>query len=154
MNCPFCDSTQVLVVNSRPTKNNTQIWRRRKCFDCHKLFTTYENIDLSYLFVIKKSGRRQRYNHAKLFSSIYHAAIGEKKVDRGDMGDLAKRITDEIEKEILLLKKKNIKSSEIFDISVKILKKKYYGTFLRYLAYFKKLDSKTGNKREIKRYLS
>lgn len=153
MNCPFCDSTQVFVINSRPTKNNTQIWRRRQCSGCQKLFTTYENIDLSYLVVVKKSGRKQRYNRAKLFSGIYHAAIGEKKVDRGDMGDLAEKVTKEIEKEILLLKKKKIKTSEIFNISARILRKKYYGTFLRYLAYFKKLDSKTENKREIKKYL-
>ncbi|HUV43149.1 MAG TPA: ATP cone domain-containing protein [Patescibacteria group bacterium] len=138
MNCPFCRSSQVFVTNSRPTKGNTQIWRRRKCSNCKKLFTTYENIDLSYLIVIKKSGRRQRYDRAKLYSSIYHAAIQEKGSDRGETGNLAEEITKDVETEILSLKRKRIKTSEIFNIVFDILKKKHLSTSLRYLAYFQK----------------
>jgi transcriptional repressor NrdR len=140
MNCPYCNSSQIIVANSRSTRGNTQIWRRRKCLSCHKLFTTYENIDLSYLVVIKKSGKRERYNRAKLFSSIYHAAVFEKNVDRGESGSLTEEITKEVEKEILLLKKKKIKSSEIFEITLKNLKKENFNIYLRYVSYFQKVS--------------
>lgn len=143
MNCPFCGSSQIFVVNSRPTRGNTQIWRRKKCLGCQKLFTTYESIDLSYLIVIKKSDKRERYNRAKLYSSIYHAAIYGKNVDRGEIGSLAEEITKEVEKAILSLKRKRIKTAEIFKITLGILKKKDFNIFLRYLSYFQKLNGKS-----------
>lgn len=139
MNCPFCQSSQIIVVNSRSTKKNTQIWRRRKCQTCGLLFTTYENIDLSYLVVIKKSGEKERYSRAKLFSSVYHAAVFEKRVDRGDAGTLAEKIIQEVEREILVLKRKRISSLEIFKLTCSILKKENYNVYLRYFSYFQKV---------------
>lgn len=135
MRCPFCQSDVIFVVNSRPTANESQIWRRRKCSKCGEQFTTYEKINLSYLKVIKRSGAVRVYSRAKLFSGIYHSSIEGKHKDRGEMGELSEKLTQEVEKRIMLLKKKRIETAIIGDIVLSVLKKHSQEIFLHYLAY-------------------
>lgn len=135
MQCPFCNSDQLIVTNSRPTGRSTQIWRRRKCQKCGEFFTTYEGIDLSYLMVIKKSGRIQKYNRAKLFTAIYHSAMETKNADRGDMAKFAEEVTSEIEKDIIQLRERKILTSVIIDLVLRNIHKKSSAVFLRFLAY-------------------
>ncbi len=135
MDCPFCGSSQIKVSNSRSTAGGLQIWRRRKCVKCGNAFTSYETMYLSYLIVVKKSGRHQKFSRAKLYSGIYNSFLDKKGVDRGDMARLAEEITDEIEKKIIKLKRKKINSSEIENEVLKILAKKAPDAFLRFLAY-------------------
>lgn len=142
MHCPFCGSTQIMVTNSRPTIGNSQIWRRRKCSTCGGIFTTYERINLSHLVVVKKSGRREKFRHAKLYSGIYHSSIDKKNFDRGEMSEFSEGITSQVEQEIIKRKKKEIKSTEITEIVLKILRKKAPEVFLRFLAYREGEDRK------------
>lgn len=148
MHCPFCDSSQIMVVNSRPTAGGLQIWRRRKCAKCNNAFTSYERIDLSHLIVVKKSGRHQKFSRAKLYSGIYNSFLDRKGVDRGDVAWLAEEITDGVEREILGLGRKKISSSEIEEVVSKILGKKAPDAFLRFLAY-----REGGNSRKLKSFL-
>lgn len=143
MKCPFCDSDQLIVTNSRPTKGEMEIWRRRKCLHCGGLITTHEKIDLSYIVVIKRSGKRVKFNRAKLYSGIYQAVSATKNIDRGTAGDISEKITREIEKEIVALKVKEISSENILNISADILKNNYPDSCLRYIAYFSKNVSPT-----------
>ncbi len=115
MRCPFCGCEQTNVKNSRATGNCTQVWRRRVCTVCKEIFSTYENIKLSYLKVEKKDNSIVRYSRAKLYSSIYHCAVGSRRTDRGAMGELAERVTQLFEKDLVIHKVKIIKSSEIIN---------------------------------------
>lgn len=146
MICPFCSSTQLMVTNSRPTRGNLQIWRRRKCLDCGEIFTTYERMNLSHLKVVKKSGKVQKYNRAKLLSGIYHSSIDRKDLDRGDTSVFAEEVTNLVEREIFKLKKKRIPSGIITDIVLKTLRKKSPDTFLRFVAYREGNDTKQMDK--------
>lgn len=150
MECPFCHKQQTFVVNTRTTSKNSQIWRRRRCEACKKVFTTHEKVDLSHLIVIKSSGKAEKFSHAKLYSGIYGATIGSKTPNREFVVD---KITNEVEREILYLNSKRVKSSEIGDIVLKKLKKRNISTFMRFLTYHKKLKSVAQTKREIKKYL-
>lgn len=143
MKCPFCDSDQLIVTNSRPTKGEMVIWRRRKCLHCGGLLTTHEKIDLSYIVVIKRSGKRVKFNRAKLYSGIYQAVSATKKIDRGTAGDISEKLTQLIEKEIVGLRVKELSSEEIFNISTNVLKNDYPDSCLRYIAYFSKNVSPT-----------
>lgn len=138
MKCPFCDSDQLIVTNSRPTKGELEIWRRRKCLHCGGLITTHEKIDLSYITVIKRSGKRVKYNRAKLYSGIYHAVSATKKLDRGTAGDISEKLMQIIEKKLVGLKVKDISTENIFKITTQVLKESYPDSYLRYLAYFSK----------------
>lgn len=152
MDCPFCGGEQIFVVNSRPNVRIGQIWRRRKCGDCGGIFTTYEKVNLTHLFVIKRSGKTQKYSRAKLYSSIYHSAIDIKHADRGEMGKLTDRLTNEIERKIILLKRKKVMSEEIMELVLDTLVKGNWDIFLRFLAYREGKD-KNRAKKILKKYL-
>lgn len=141
----------MMVANSRSTAERSQIWRRRRCLACKSVFTTYERVDLSHLVVVKKSGRRERFKRAKLFSGIYHSSIRKKNSDRGEMSEFAQTITNLAEEKIIHLRKKEISSQEITEIVLRLLKKKDPGVFLQFLAYREGSDRKRVN-RFIRKY--
>ena len=58
MKCPFCDSPDTKVIDSRPTEEGHAIRRRRGCDRCNKRFTTYEKVEETILMVVKKDNRR------------------------------------------------------------------------------------------------
>lgn len=148
MFCPYCKSDLLKTKNTRPTKSFTQTWRRRECLDCGNIFTTYETLDLSYLKIEKRSMKIQRYNRAKLFTSIYHTTIDTRKADRGEMGVKAELWTKEVENKLVSLKRSVLKSTEVLEVVFEVLQKRSFECFLRYLAY-----KEQGEPKRIKGYL-
>ena len=73
MRCQYCNCTESKVIDSRPTDDFNSIRRRRECTNCGKRFTTYEKIELSPLFVVKKDGRRELFDSQKIKAGILHA---------------------------------------------------------------------------------
>jgi transcriptional repressor NrdR len=73
MKCPICGHGQDKVVDSRSTKDDTAVRRRRECLGCGKRFTTYEYIENTPLMVIKKDGRREPFRRTKLKAGILRA---------------------------------------------------------------------------------
>ena len=73
MTCPSCErSTRVL--ESRQADAGTAIRRRRECPACGGRFTTYERREPDPLYVIKRDGERQRFDHTKLRAALLRAA--------------------------------------------------------------------------------
>ncbi len=68
--CPICGYTKSIVVDSRPTEENSSIRRRRECLSCQKRFTTYEVVESLPLIVIKKDGTREMFDKSKLLAGI------------------------------------------------------------------------------------
>ena len=147
MKCPFCRQATTDVFNSRPTRFGTQIWRRRRCLSCKESFTTYEAIDLHFLKVIKKTGKKQRYSRAKLYSGIYGAFLAIPAKETTVDG-----VTDTIEAKILDTKQREITSEAIARIVLTTLKHFNTTAFLRYLAYQTDLANDAQLKRELKKY--
>lgn len=147
MKCPFCRETTTDVFNTRSTRFGTQIWRRRKCLSCHESFTTYEAPDLGFLEIIKKSGHKQRYSRAKLYSGIYGAFLAIPAKETAVDG-----LTDTIEANLLDTKQRQVKSSDIARIVLVTLKRYNTAAFLRYLAYQTDLANDAQLKRELKKY--
>ncbi len=73
MKCPYCGFTQDRVVDSRESKEADSIRRRRECERCNKRFTTYERIDEIPYMVVKKDGRREKFDRQKVLSGLLHA---------------------------------------------------------------------------------
>jgi len=70
MRCPYCQSADTQVKDSRPAEDGSSIRRRRVCPDCGGRFTTFERVQLRDLVVIKKSGRRVPFDRDKLARSM------------------------------------------------------------------------------------
>ena len=73
MKCPYCAHLGDKVVDSRESKEGEVIRRRRECLDCGKRFTSYERIDEIPYMVVKKDGRRERFERQKLVAGLLKA---------------------------------------------------------------------------------
>jgi transcriptional repressor NrdR len=86
MRCPFCAHEDSQVKDSRPSEDGAAIRRRRQCEACGARFTTFERVQLRELTVVKKDGKREPFDRAKLERAIGHACrkrdIPSEKIDR------------------------------------------------------------------------
>ena len=73
MKCPFCGFEQDKVVDSRESKEGEAIRRRRECLRCEKRYTTYERIDEIPYMVVKKDGRREKFERQKVLNGLLRA---------------------------------------------------------------------------------
>lgn len=73
MKCPFCSNIEDKVVDSRETRESESIRRRRECLKCGRRFTTYERIDEIPYMVVKKDGRRERFDRQKVLAGLLRA---------------------------------------------------------------------------------
>ena len=73
MKCPYCGLSKHKVVDSRDSRDGTAIRRRRECLDCGRRMTTYEQVELTPLMVVKKDGSRERFDRAKLMDGLLRA---------------------------------------------------------------------------------
>ncbi len=73
MKCPFCGHIEDKVVDSREAKIGDTIRRRRECEECGRRFTTYERIDEIPYMVVKKDGRREKFDRQKVLAGLLKA---------------------------------------------------------------------------------
>ena len=73
MKCPYCGFGQDRVVDSRESKEADSIRRRRECEKCNRRFTTYERIDEIPYMMVKKDGRRERFDRQKILNGLLRA---------------------------------------------------------------------------------
>lgn len=73
MKCPYCANLGDKVVDSRESREGEVIRRRRECLDCGRRFTSYERIDEIPYMVVKKDGRRERFERQKLVAGLLKA---------------------------------------------------------------------------------
>ncbi len=92
MTCPFCAHREDKVIDSRESKEGDVIRRRRECLACARRFTTYERSDEIPYMVVKKDGRREKFDRQKVLGGLLRAC--EKRPV--GMGRLAE-IVDEVE---------------------------------------------------------
>ena len=74
MLCPFCGNKEDKVIDSRESREGEIIRRRRECLGCAKRFTTYEKIDEIPYMVVKKDGRREKFDRQKVLSGLLKAS--------------------------------------------------------------------------------
>ncbi len=73
MKCPFCSRLDDKVIDSREGRTGELIRRRRQCLRCKRRFTTYERIDEIPYMVVKKDGRREKFDRQKLLQGLLKA---------------------------------------------------------------------------------
>jgi transcriptional repressor NrdR len=110
MRCPFCSAIEDKVVDTRPSDNEQVIRRRRECIACGRRFTTYERIDEVLPMVVKKDGRREPFDRAKIFSGLKKACS-----KRPVPVEVIERAVDNIERSLEEEGQKEIPSTRIGD---------------------------------------
>jgi len=95
MKCPSCGSNGDRVIDSRPVRGNTAVRRRRQCERCGARFTTYEAVFVEPVVVIKKDGRREPFDRAKLFAGI-EKACQKRPIPREQLDQIVGNIETEL----------------------------------------------------------
>jgi len=97
MRCPFCGTYEDKVIETRVSKDGTEIRRRRECEGegCGRRYTTYERIEESMPLVIKNDGRREPFDRTKIEHGIL-AAVAKRPVSRDQVSALALEVEREL----------------------------------------------------------
>ena len=132
MKCPFCGSIRDKVIDSRSTKDDCEIRRRRECEECGGRFTTYERIEEIMPVVKKKNGEREPCDRNKikkgLMISCQKRPVSAETIDQ---------MIDKIEKELQSYEKKEVETSVIGDIVMNVLKEVDKVAFIRFASVYK-----------------
>ena len=94
MKCPMCGSEDSKVTDSRPSENSS-IRRRRECNECKHRFTTYEFIEKTPLFVIKKDGSKEVFDRQKILLGLVKSCY-KRPVTPDQLDQIAKDIESEL----------------------------------------------------------
>ncbi len=91
MTCPFCGHLEDKVIDSRESREGDVIRRRRQCLKCERRFTTYERIDEIPYMVVKKDGRREKFERQKVLAGLLKACE-KRPVSMGKLADIVDRV--------------------------------------------------------------
>jgi len=111
MNCPFCGFKEDRVIDSRESKEGDVIRRRRECLQCGRRFTTYERIDEVPYMVVKKDGRREKFERQKVLNGLLKACE-KRPVPMSKLAELV----DEVEAVLADKPDREISTSEIGEL--------------------------------------
>ena len=142
MNCPYCGNEESKVIDSRDA--NEGIRRRRQCLQCGSRFTTYERVQVTSLFVIKKDKRREEFNKNKLVMGIRKAC--EKRPLPADTPDI---LADDIEAELIKQNRMEITSKDIGDMVMQRLKIIDQIAYIRFASIYREFADITMLKEEV-----
>src|SRR6056297_2924946 len=116
MKCPYCSSTDPVVTDKRDSPSGTR--RRRECRKCKKRYTTYEKIERTDLYIIKKDKRREKFSREKLEKGI-EKSFEKRPVPREKIIQLI----DEIEAKLWKRGQREIKSTLIGNLVARKIRK-------------------------------
>ena len=138
MNCPACGNSDSKVIDSRPS-DKASIRRRRECLGCGKRFTTYEIIEATPLFVIKKDGSKEIFDPNKISAGIRRACY-----KRPVTEEQISTLVNEIENEIVNSLRDDVPTAELGDMVMDKLRKIDEVSYVRFASVyreFKDIDS-------------
>ena len=131
MKCPFCGFGNDKVVDSRESKEGESIRRRRECLKCEKRFTTYERIDEIPYMVVKKDGRREKFDRQKVLAGLLRACE-KRPVAIGKL----EQIVNESEAYVVDSPERERKTSEIGEVIMNRLRRLDKVAYVRFASVY------------------
>ncbi|MEZ4520390.1 MAG: transcriptional regulator NrdR [Thermomicrobiales bacterium] len=144
MRCPFCGSTNTRVVDSRDVRDGESVRRRRECTACSRRFTTYENVEQRELIVVKRDGRREKFDPRKLREKL-HVALTKRPVPTTEVD----RIVRETEAELLDLNQPEVTSTDIGEIALGKLRELDQVAYIRFASVYREFRDLDDWRREM-----
>lgn len=132
MKCPFCGNVEDKVIDSRSSKEGDVIRRRRECLKCVRRFTSYERVDDVLPLIVKKDGRRETFDRAKVIQGLKKAC--EK---RPISIEVLEGISDSIERKLIGAGTKEIPSAWIGEEIMSSLKETDKVAYVRFASVYR-----------------
>jgi transcriptional repressor NrdR len=148
MKCPICYYPDTKVVDSRVASDGLSIRRRRECLKCSFRFSTYEEMELLDLVIVKRDGRRESYSREKLVGGLKKSC--EK---RPITEDLFKKLVHSTERDLQRLKKTEITSKQIGQAVMKNLKKLDPVAYIRYASVYESFKDAQEFRKELNKLI-
>ncbi|MCX5806665.1 MAG: transcriptional regulator NrdR [Proteobacteria bacterium] len=132
MKCPFCDSVESKVLDSRVSKEMDAIRRRRECLSCGKRFTTAERLEEGLPLVIKKDGRREVFDRTKILNGL-KKACEKRPISIANI----EKIVSRIEYNLLEGGERETRGAEIGEMVMEELKKLDEVAYVRFASVYR-----------------
>ena len=146
MTCPFCGHIEDRVIDSRESREGDSIRRRRQCVKCEKRFTTYERIDEVPYMVIKKDGRREKFDRSKVLNGLMRACE-KRPISMVKLSDLVSqvevRVTESPDREIT--------TSEVGEFLMEALRALDKIAYVRFASVYRDFQDERAFLNELKR---
>jgi transcriptional repressor NrdR len=130
MNCPFCAHADTKVTDSRPEQDG--IRRRRECLACGQRFTTLERVELGGVVLLKKDGRRESFDRAKIVSGV-RKACEKRPIPSGAVEALA----GEVEQAVFALNRAEVPSNVVGELVMERLKALDHIAYIRFASVYR-----------------
>ncbi len=144
MKCPYCQTRDSRVIDSREVVGGESIRRRRECVVCARRFTTYERVELAGLVVVKKDGRRQEFDPAKLRQKL-RIALTKRPVGESEI----EAIVQNVEAELHAMGTSEIPSSAIGESALRQLKELDQVGYIRFASVYREFADLEDLRREM-----
>ena len=131
MKCPFCSHLDDKVIDSREARTGDLIRRRRECLKCGRRFTTYERIDEIPYMVIKKDGRRERFDRQKILHGLLKSCE-KRPVPTAKLESMV----DEVERAVQEAKERELTTQELGELLMVRLKKLDKVAYVRFASVY------------------
>lgn len=145
MKCPYCNFLETKVLETRETEEDVTR-RRRECLKCTKRFTTYEQIELINIMILKKDGSREIFNRQKIIKAMQMASqkrpISEEQIEG---------IASKIESKLRGSAQREIKSKKIGEMIMRQLKKLDQVAYIRFASVYNDFKDIESFKRELEK---
>ena len=139
MKCLYCGCLESKVIDSRPTEEGSSIRRRRECLNCGKRFTTYERIEEIPIMVVKKDGRREPFDSAKILGGL-RKACEKRPIPSGEI----ERVCDEVVRTVFNSLEQEVTSKQIGEVMMQHLKGLDEVAYVRFASVYRQFkDLKT-----------
>lgn len=138
MLCPFCNSEDTQVKDSRPSEDGAAIRRRRQCNSCDARFTTFERVQLREVTVVKRDGRRTLFDRSKLERS-FDIALRKREVD----AEQVMLAINEICRRLESTGEPDVTSDYIGSLAMKALARLDKVAYVRYASVYKNFGQAT-----------
>lgn len=148
MKCPFCETSDTRVIDSRPTEEGHAIRRRRECDNCGKRFTTYEKVEEVMFMVVKKDGRREAFDRGKILNGILKACE-KRPVPMAEI----ETIVNEIERGLNNMMEKEVGSKVVGEIIMEHLKELDEVAYVRFASVYRQFTDVNTFVAEIEKLL-
>ena len=148
MKCPICYFLDTKVVDSRAASDGLLIRRRRECLKCGFRFSTYEEIEILDLMVVKNDGQKESYSRDKLIKGLRKSLEKRPITD-----DKFKILIHSIERDLQRLKKNEVTSRQIGQFVMKYLKKFDPVAYIRFASVYESFKDAHEFRRELNKLL-
>jgi len=145
VNCPFCGHLHDKVVDSRESKEGDSIRRRRQCLSCERRFTTYERIDEVPYMVIKKDGRREKFDRQKVLAGLLKACE-KRPVSMSRLSELV----NQVESKVIDSPDREIQTTEIGEILMEGLRELDKIAYVRFASVYRDFQDEQAFFNELK----